>query len=1211
MAEPDIATSVDEEQNQGIVSQTLDQLSEIPEGVVTGGVKFVSELNNKLDAVTGGAVEATSDFLEENVADLGALGTDSEGKVIYASSNQEAKRLMAEANNQGLQGAEIDAYVRENTDVYNLTDGLQTFTGNMASGVAQFLGGFLITRKILSPIKPTTKRGKITKLAAEGAGAEMLAFDAYEERVSNILANNEVLQVPYANYLAADPDDPKALALLKQAAEGIMMEGALLPFITGVRAIKAMRSGNQVEAKRLAEETATQVEAMPIPLKEETQKLIKARATIIRAYDEADELSGAERAKVQKQGREAGLEDMTDAQREKLADEGAGVTITNEELDAQATAAIQAHFSQYGRSLESTQALAAQFKGKPREAVGSLSILKNIALDLDDQLQLKKKEVREGTATQKEADDIYEAVLEVENLLRAGGSNFGRGLEFTKSYRGWGINTRADAMAADSVLTGSARSNFRGNLAKYAHVIHKAGAKGIAIVNELFINSILSGIKTHMINVGSNTFVMATRPLEQFAGAALRMDKKEMLSVLRTYHGLAMASKQSGKAFVQALKTGQVRLDVDFQTLEATDKAIGGIAGEVLRLPTRLLAAEDEFFKQMNFRAGAYADIAAEADLQMLTGKDRKVYIQGKLDEVMQAQLESNINKHLRATPESVIAKKNIQKARENTFTQPLGGSSGNEQFSEFIQDAVNRWPIFRQINPFIRTPLNLLSYSLQRSPLAPLSGRWRNDIKAGGQAAGEAYARWGASAAFVGLLWDTITSDEITGSGVGLTPEQRDGMREIAGVQPNSIFTEEGIFTVDGQTTNLSRLSPASDLILVMANMRELYRFAPPKENTEWWEKMNYLTIGLTSTMSEFMRDKTFLAGVDDAMNAMENPERYGKDYFSKRLGALIPYSAFMRQFNGDPALRELQQFADGLKSNTPGLSQTIDPARNALGEVIKPVPYWGYTHNFEIGLVDENAVSLPDTQGTWSGETFVDLAGGKTDVKVKGGISTTMPIGLAKERTDPIAVAFKEAWQNNQPFNIGHAPKTKAGVDLLDKDFRLKLDGKPVNAKKPTQSAYDRWREVTSKVKGFNGLRDEPATLRQTLEDYIQSPLYNMTTASFTLGKGKDAVQFTGSREKIIRKIIGHYRNAGWEYMVGKNPYELSNQSGVFDPANPLLLKSVKGAENQRLAIAYWTQRMTDDKLSQSPEGVEWMKGNQQSIQDRINGIFTGGNN
>ena len=94
----------------------------------------------------------------------------------------------------------------------------------------------------------------------------------------------------------------------------------------------------------------------------------------------------------------------------------------------------------------------------------------------------------------------------------------------------------------------------------------------------------------------------------------------------------------------------------------------------------------------MNFRAGAYADIAAEADLQMLTGKDRKVYIQGKLDEVMQAQLESNMNKHLRATPESVIAKKNIQKARENTFTQPLGGSSGNEQFSEFIQDAVNRW---------------------------------------------------------------------------------------------------------------------------------------------------------------------------------------------------------------------------------------------------------------------------------------------------------------------------------------------------------------------------------------------------------------------------------------------------------------------------------------------------------------------------------------
>lgn len=1205
MAEADIATSADEEQSQGIVSETLNQISEIPEGIATGAVKFVSEIDRKANAITNDGFDAVGDFLDENVADIGALGTDSEGRVIYATSNQETKKLLAEADALGLEGAEVDAHVRENTDVYNLTNGLQTFTGNMASGVSQFLGGFLVFRKVLNPIKTTTKRGKATKLAAEGAGAEMLAFDAYEERVSNILANNDVLQVPYANFLAANPDDPLALALLKQAAEGIMMEGAVLPFITGARAIRAMRNGDKVEAEKLAEETATQVEAMPIPLKEDTQKFINARKTIIRAYDEADELSGAERAKVQEKGREDGLNQMTDAQRQKLADGGAGVKITTEEMDAKATASIQAHFSQYGRSLETTKALVQQHKGKPQDAEDSLAILKNIQVDLNEQFATKVREVNAGTATQKEADDIYEAALEVEGLLMMAGSNFGRGLEFTKSYRGWGINTRADAMAVDSILTGSVRSHYRGHLYKYADVIRKAGSKGVAIVNELFINSILSGVKTHMINVGSNTFVMATRPLEQFAGAALRMDKKEMLSALRTYHGLAMASKQSGKAFIQALRTGQVRLDVDFQTLEDTDKAIGGIVGSIIRLPTRLLAAEDEFFKQMNFRAGSYADIAAEADLQMLTGKDRKVFIQQKLDEVIDAQLASNIDKHLLASPESVIAKKNIQKARENTFTQPLGGTSGNEQISEFIQDAINKWPILRQINPFVRTPLNLLSYSIQRSPLAPLSGRWRNDIKAGGQVAGEAYARMGASYAFVGLLWDTITSDEITGSGVGLTPEQRDGMKEIAGVQSNSLFTE------DGQITNLSRLSPASDLILVMANMRELYRFAPPKENTEWWEKMNYLTIGLASTMSEFMRDKTFLAGVDDAMNAMENPERYGKDYFSKRLGALVPYSAFMRQFNGDPALRELQQFADGLKTNTPGLSQTIDPQRNALGEIVKPVPYWGYTHNFEIGLVGDDAVSLPDTQGSWSGETFLDLAGGKTDVRVKGGISTASPVGVVKERTDPIAVAFKEAWQNNQPFNIGHAPKNKDGIDLLDKDFRLKLDGEPQNSKKPTQSAYDRWREVTSKVTGFSGLSEEPTTLRGTLEAYIQSPLWNMTTASFSLGKGRDAVQFTGSREKIMKKIISHYRKAGWEYMVGKNPYELSNRSGVFDNNNPLLLTGVKGAENQRLAIAYWSKRIANDKLSQTPEGVEWMNNNKQPLQDRINGIFTGGTN
>ena len=76
MAEPDIATSADEEQNDGYIKDTF-------EGIGTGAVKAFNEITAKTDAVSGGLLDDAATWLNENIVDLGSLGVNEDGEVIY------------------------------------------------------------------------------------------------------------------------------------------------------------------------------------------------------------------------------------------------------------------------------------------------------------------------------------------------------------------------------------------------------------------------------------------------------------------------------------------------------------------------------------------------------------------------------------------------------------------------------------------------------------------------------------------------------------------------------------------------------------------------------------------------------------------------------------------------------------------------------------------------------------------------------------------------------------------------------------------------------------------------------------------------------------------------------------------------------------------------------------------------------------------------
>jgi hypothetical protein len=183
------------------------------------------------------------------------------------------------------------------------------------------------------------------------------------------------------------------------------------------------------------------------------------------------------------------------------------------------------------------------------------------------------------------------------------------------------------------------------------------------MVNEYWIESILSGVKTATVNMLSNLTTTFYRPVERLVGAGLRLDAQSMK------HALREVAYLSG-AFMDIFKLGTVKgrdmraaIGESFRTSEsvlfkknskmrrgqlqnmggpaltvenlstswlgsATNwlfRPLNNLTGgrlaaaadfafeNVVRLPTKALQASDELFKQVNYRAHLRADLMAQA----------------------------------------------------------------------------------------------------------------------------------------------------------------------------------------------------------------------------------------------------------------------------------------------------------------------------------------------------------------------------------------------------------------------------------------------------------------------------------------------------------------------------------------------------------------------------------------------------------------------
>lgn len=450
--------------------------------------------------------------------------------------------------------------------------------------------------------------------------------------------------------------------------------------------------------------------------------------------------------------------------------------------------------------------------------------------------------------------------------------------EVIQKLRGMGINLSelTDAQLRDPV--------YVARITKMASI---AGAGWSDRMYEFWINAILSGLRTHVVNIaGTNAYgaweVWAQRAIQAAVGKA-NGDKNAPLfgEYAAMVAAIPATAAQTARRALRAFKAGVPLFEDEVtgtlgESLAKIEQGrgakIGGVAGEMIRIPTRALAVEDDFAKSWIGTLEAHAYAYRLATQKGLKGRERWAWI----------------TEHVNAMDPEVWGHA-VEYAKEKTFNNEAGG------LAKIARQIRTKTPGGAFVLPFINTPQNLFMRAFEKTPFGVLvKGAKALAVHTGAinwhpSTVGWTYDRSEATkdiangifaAALTALLWGWTEPEEdglptITGS---RTPSQGGGP-DTAGLA-NRTAPPMSI-KIGGTWYSYGRLDPFSTMLATVVD-----GVNAAKTIGKGGDPVAPLAGTITSVKQSVM-DRTFLQGIGDFVRAVDdvgpNPKalvRWGQNF-------------------------------------------------------------------------------------------------------------------------------------------------------------------------------------------------------------------------------------------------------------------------------------------------------------------------------------------
>lgn len=489
-------------------------------------------------------------------------------------------------------------------------------------------------------------------------------------------------------------------------------------------------------------------------------------------------------------------------------------------------------------------------------------------------------------------------------------SFMGARAEYGRGMRAIGIPTGSnDQLVAENISSQAIQMNRNINIDNIAASISAAGdVRGITSavqmadpngwtktfdsLYEVFINGILSGASTHIVNTSGSILrigvdLIDTKVASIMGGfGADDFDKIGGDEWKAKLFAQTSGFKEMWKVSWDAMKTGEPyqglqKADyIDHRAISSENYNIdpesfmGGFidfSGKVLRAPTeRLMGGTDAFMKKMAER-GAIAQLAY-----------RRVNTLAKENGWTDEQALNELSKLIK-NPTEEMREQALNESLDMTFQTPLGKTG------QKIQKNVHQIPGLRWVFPFVKTPVNLMKQAyMERTPIGLLSKKYREDIMAGGARGQMARAKMATGTALATTIYTMAIDGKITGS----DPTDRDvrTARHEAGWRPRSFVFE----TPRGKEyVSYDRFEPFSYIMGAAADVaayNEVTRYTQLGEDDD--AKFDRMADAVILAFAENTLNKTFMTGMRDMMNVWTDPKRYGARYLKNQLNSMTPFS-------------------------------------------------------------------------------------------------------------------------------------------------------------------------------------------------------------------------------------------------------------------------------------------------------------------------------
>jgi hypothetical protein len=636
------------------------------------------------------------------------------------------------------------------------------------------------------------------------------------------------------------------------------------------------------------------------------------------------------------------------------------------------------------------------------------------------------------------------------------------------------------------------------------------------IANEVWINALLSNPTTHIVNMSSNFVNTFLKPLEAGVGSLIRLENAKKYAKIRAEGANAITTLAGLTKYLDDVvnytrlsfkRSDGIIAGSGATKLDNPTKNIKGKVGTFVNIPTRFLNSEDEFFKQINYRARMYS-IAVQKALADNASKTKKVGSNLKTKKPI-TEFEAKVDQYFREgfdeTGTIGINPDALKYAQEATFTQELFGVFGK------IQDIANNYPYVRQIIPFVKTPINLMMAIVDRTPLGFARKQFRDDFFGrSGNLYRTAQVRGQIATGFALITYANYlaSTGQITGS-TSLpsdAPIKSKGLKDLnrsLGFQPYSLrtFNEE---TGKYEYYAFGRLDPFGAFLGLVADFHTFNNKLTQDELARVGNSMlltlyrqgedvsgqlgtgtklaNYAKAGW-SAFTKNVFSKTYLRGLTESLQVLtsDEPDRYSR-LINSKFGSFYP-NIFSKLVN-DPYYRDARTLLDEAKKRT------------GLGYVQKKYDFRGNAYKIE----------------------------GSEEQRLFNGVFN--PFTYSEQKIDPVA---------EEIIRLG------VNVPNVSQFYNGAIDLTLFQNKKGT-NAYDRLNEILNEVTIGN------KTLDQQLNDLINSDLYKNNLSDPIIVD--ENVKNNGGKAREIRKLITRYHKLAEVELLNEmdNFFSTKDKTGKF---------------------------------------------------------------